>query len=81
MRRKKFPKHWRGDVSAPLTLDDKGRCCDRKPLVYKRDGHRFCTRCDRAYDLYQGFQKENWAWKRQPDGQFIYSAGAMRLGK
>lgn len=25
----------------PRTLDEKGRCCGRKPTVYKRDGYRY----------------------------------------
>lgn len=73
-------KFYRGDTSIPKTLDEKGRCCGRKPLTYKRDGHRFCFRCNRAYHLYCDYQIDNWAWKRQPDGQFMYSAGVARLG-
>jgi len=34
-----------------LSLDDKDRCCGKKPLVYKRYPHFYCTRCDRAFDL------------------------------
>jgi hypothetical protein len=46
-------------------LDDKGRCCGRKPLVYKRPRlHLFCPRCDREYDA-NGQQQANWAY---PDG-------------
>ena len=50
-------------------LDAKGRCCGRKPMVYKSrtststGPHRYCPRCDRAYDLETGEQIENWAWK------------------
>lgn len=72
-------KFFRGDVSAPSTLDDKGRCCGRKPLTYKREGRRFCDRCNRSYDYYQNFQIDNWAWKRRADGQFEYVTGAARL--
>lgn len=52
--------------SAPRQLNDKGQCpeCGRKPLVYKRDPHKFCCRCDRAYHLLTGEQITNWAWKR-----------------
>lgn len=53
-----------------MRLDDKGRCCGRKPFVYKRDGHKFCPRCDRAYDLDDGEQITNWAWRRV-NGDFI----------
>lgn len=55
-------------VEAPRRLDEHGRCCGRKPLVYKRDhglnypaGH-FCVRCDRAYDAATGVQIPNWAF-------------------
>lgn len=53
-----------------MKLDDKGRCCGRKPLEYKRDGHKFCPRCDRAYDIATGEQITNWAWLKKPDGEF-----------
>lgn len=56
-----------------MRLDDKGRCCGRKPLVYKRmhpPPHHYCPRCDRAYDLDDGEQIENWAWKRDNEGVF-----------
>jgi hypothetical protein len=38
-------------------------CCGRKPLVYMRERHQFCDRCDRAYDLDTEHQINNWAWK------------------
>ena len=51
-----------------MQLDDKGRCCGAKPMIYKRPHppssvapYRFCPRCDRAYDM-DGQQIENWAW-------------------
>lgn len=50
-------------------LDDKGRCCGRKPIKYKRDPHYFCMRCDRSYDVYNFEQVENWAW-RWVNGRF-----------
>lgn len=59
-----------------MKLDEKGRCCGRKPMVYKSrtststGPHRFCVRCDRAYDLEENKQIPNWAWKRLPDGTF-----------
>ena len=49
-------------------MDSKGRCCGRKPLVYKRDGYLFCFRCDKAYDINTKQQIENWAWMRAADG-------------
>ena len=59
-----------------MELDAKGRCCGRKPLVYKRGLYapggpqKYCTRCDRSYDLDTGEQIPNWAWKRGPSGEF-----------
>lgn len=50
-------------------LDIKGRCCGRKPLLYKRaagpthPAGYFCPRCNRSYDM-EGNQQENWAWSR-----------------
>jgi hypothetical protein len=51
-------------------LNDRGQCCGKKPLVYKRQGMRFCIRCDAAYDLTTGEQIPNWAWQ-QIDGGFV----------
>jgi hypothetical protein len=74
-------KFFCGDLSAPRSLVDKGRCCGRKPLVYKREGHRFCHRCDRSYHRYQDFQIDNWAWKfRSEIAQFEYVTGRSRIG-
>jgi hypothetical protein len=59
-------------------LDAKGRCCGRKPMVYKSHTststgpHRYCPRCDRAYDLETGEQVRNWAWY-QHDGKWYCS--------
>ena len=47
-----------------MNLDEKGRCCGLKPLVYKRDRRRFCHRCDREFDIDTGEQVSNWAWGR-----------------
>lgn len=53
-----------GKVKYPvMELDKKGRCCGRKPIVYKRKGEYFCPRCDRAYDLITKRQIPNWAYK------------------
>ena len=49
-------------------LDEKGRCCGRKPIVYlgryttPEGPQKFCPRCDRSYDLETDKQIENWAW-------------------
>jgi len=47
-------------------LDDKGRCCGRKPIVYKTPYFRyFCPRCDREYNE-NGVQECNWAFPELP---------------
>lgn len=51
-----------GTIGKIGRLDWKGRCCGRKPIVYKRDPHLFCHRCGRSYDPQTGTQIENWAW-------------------
>ena len=49
-------------------LDEKGRCCGRKPIVYKgqhstpEGPQRYCPRCDRAYHLEENWQISNWAY-------------------
>ena len=69
-----------------MTLDDKGRCCGRKPLVYKRDrpdgvsgGFLFCFRCDRAYSP-EGQQINNWAWRGTSSGEFVENKEAYFRG-
>jgi hypothetical protein len=59
-------------------LDEKGRCCGRKPIDYKGGGwnsparpEKFCDRCDRSFDRATGEQVENWAWRKLPGGDFI----------
>jgi hypothetical protein len=55
-------------------MDEFGRCCGRKPLVYRgRHGNRgfFCDRCCRRYDLDTREWIENWAWKKNQGGQFV----------
>ncbi len=49
-------------------LDNLGRCCGRKPIVYKREPHLFCWRCDRAYNPETGEQIANWAWRMGENG-------------
>jgi len=46
-------------------LDKRGRCCGRKPIVYKRDPHLFCCRCNASFNPDTGKQIENWAYKLQ----------------
>jgi hypothetical protein len=54
-----------------VELDDKGRCCGRKPMLYKSHNststgrHRYCPRCDRAYDFEENMQIPNWAWRKE----------------
>jgi hypothetical protein len=59
-----------------MNLDEKGRCCGRKPLVYKSRFHKggpqkFCFKCDRAYTLETGEQIENWAWMKDNNGDWV----------
>ena len=57
-----------------MKLDDKGRCCGRKPLEYKgrwEPAHKFCPRCDRGYDSKTGEQIPNWAWAKDKDGEWV----------
>ncbi len=68
-------------LRSPRTLNAAGQCCGRKPLVYKRDRHLFCCRCDASFD-FDGHQKANWAWKAV-EGGFIptypESEAALRI--
>lgn len=61
-----------------MAIDDKGRCCGRKPIHYKggawNSPHRpmlFCCRCDREYDPVTLEQQENWAWRRGSNGVWV----------
>lgn len=51
-------------------LDEKGRCCGRKPIAYKRPTSLYCDRCDALYDK-QGKQIQNWAFSYLGDGHFL----------
>lgn len=56
-------------VFLPRSLDDRGRCCGRKPLFYKtargmqvsKDPHHFCATCAGEFSP-DGKQRANWAW-------------------
>ncbi len=52
------------------SIDEKGRCCGRKPIAYKRPRHLFCTRCDAAFDIDTGKQIPNWAYYWIDSGHF-----------
>ena len=49
-------------VMPPKSLDDAGRCCGRKPMVYKRPHRLFCPRCDAEYKPETGRQQANWCY-------------------
>lgn len=57
-------------------LNDKGRCCGRKPMVYKtrHDSfasvvpYKWCPRCGRSFDPATGLQVENSEWREFEDG-------------
>jgi len=49
-------------------IDEKGRCCGRKPLVYKRPIHYlYCCRCNSEYHFGSHEQIANWAWQKVDD--------------
>lgn len=61
-----------------MKLDEKGRCCGRKPIHYKGGAwnspaqpEKFCSRCDRAYSPITGEQIANWAWIPDPVEGFV----------
>lgn len=63
-------------------IDEKGRCCGRKPLYYKghhswRNARRmlFCDRCCREYDPDSHEQRENFHWMLN-DGRWAYTFSA-----
>lgn len=60
-----------------MKLDEKGRCCGRKPIDYKGSWRsipqKFCPRCCRAFSRETGEQIDNWAWKKGSDGEFVRS--------
>lgn len=59
----------------PKVLDERGRCCGRKPLFYKtksglrsqHDPHHFCCRCCAEFGL-DGKQRANWGYAVAGDG-------------
>ncbi len=55
--------HYDQSQAPRAKLDSAGRCCGRKPLVYKRPHHLFCSRCDRSFDPITKQQIVNWAWE------------------
>lgn len=63
-------------------LDERGRCCGRKPIPYRTTRHWFCDRCDRAYAMPSGEQIANWAWFKRDDGfEATYPANAIRRAR
>lgn len=59
-------------------IDERGRCCGRKPLHYKLPAPRwFCARCDRQYGA-NGWQQANWCWRRWDDDHFVMSETSQR---
>ena len=57
----------RYEFTAQAVLDEKGRCCGRKPIVYKRPHfHYFCDRCDREFSA-DGSQYERWGYEKVGD--------------
>lgn len=58
-------------MSAPYQLDEKGRCCGRKPVHYKggawnsppQSPMHLCVYCHREFGP-DGIHRESFAWKR-----------------
>jgi hypothetical protein len=48
-------------------LNDKGQCpiCKIKPLVYKREGCKFCLRCNRDYNINTNEQEANFFYNNE----------------
>jgi hypothetical protein len=68
-------QEWRWMPCQTRSLDENGRCCGRKPIIYKGGSwrspdvpQRFCGRCKRAYALNAPHQIENWAFKVEDGG-------------
>jgi hypothetical protein len=57
-------------IVAAKSLNGKGQCCGRKPIIYKRPHHLFCPRCNAAFDPADGKQVSNWAYKNAGVGRF-----------
>ena len=72
------------DRFRPAKLDEHGRCCGRKPLVYKRRKMLFCARCDAEFNEETLEQQPNWAWQLviESQGRFYEprNAGAVAIG-
>lgn len=58
------------NICTAKTLNERGQCCGRKPVVYKRPPHLFCTRCDASYSPETGKQIPNWAYYKLDDDRF-----------
>jgi len=52
------------NITPAKQLNEKGQCCGRKPLVYKRKKKLFCTRCDASFDIETGQQIESFLYKK-----------------
>lgn len=57
-------------IATAKSIDEKGRCCGRKPIVYRRPPHLFCCRCDASFDPETGKQIPNWAYYQLDDNRF-----------
>lgn len=64
-------------------LDERGRCCGRKPIPYKRgdaythEPHQFCDRCDRSYNT-SGEQISDWKYIVKDGECFPRNPGATK---
>lgn len=58
------------NITAAKTLNDRGQCCGRKAIVYKRPHHLYCGRCNASFDPADGKQIPNWAYYKLDDARF-----------
>jgi len=58
-------------------LDDKGRCCGRKPLIYKKPFHYlYCDRCNASFDP-NGTQRVNSFYDKSEGG---FTSSGLSIG-
>jgi hypothetical protein len=64
-------------VTAAKTLNDRGQCCGRKPIVYKRPHHLYCARCNASFSPETNKQIPNWAYYRLDEERFECRTSAV----
>ena len=62
-------------------VDEKGRCCGRKPIPYRRPPTLFCPRCDACFDPRTGKQIQNWAYLKIDESTFRCQKTTLTSGQ